>query len=435
MATLVAFALIGACIDASAARGGGSRPPPKTSYKPISPHVPDGVRPGVADPIRQAPVERPAADVRQHWDVVTQSLGAETHTSDGSYVVVHAGRDGNAWMTTNLVRGTDSDRTFTALSPAELGDAVRLETRLQRMLGDHDPGATVTLKVLLEGSLADDATRTEAIKLLGMATKRFRFAELVEVSTGRASALELVDLEIGQSHWLGRLNTCCAYDGIPPDVASWRNLASVPFNRSTMQVVSLFPDYTAQQRLKGSGLNIAITHPENINGDVGQALKQVFASGAPGSPVIVIGHVKNGDFVIETGNGTAISLATVSDMAGQAGRPVYLMGCYTAEHYLLQPPQSRPSLGFPISTLSVLHPRELVDRLVAASLNSKSLQDFTQLMSNESLYVYLPSKFLTTLPDQRRSLRARIVSVTQGGVRAVTAFFRVDLPCLFGHCP
>lgn len=172
---------------------------------------------------------------------------------------------------------------------------------------------------------------------------------------------------------------------------------------------------------------MAISHPDQLTGDIAEALRRVFADGSPGSPVAVIGHVKSGSFVIETASGGTISLAAVSEMARQSSRPVYLLGCYTAEHFVEQ--QLRlPSLGFPVTTLSVLYPRELVDRVGAAGRNAKNLQDFTALISSDSLYVQLPNEFLTTLPDQRRSLLAQIASVTKNGARAVTGFFRADLP-------
>ena len=258
-----------------------------------------------------------------------------------------------------------------------------------------------------------------------MATDRFQFAELIEISSGRAYAMERVARESGTPRWLSRLNECCVYTGIPPDIVSWQHLASVPFSRDSLQVVSLFPDVDAESRLNRSGLRVAISHPDQLAGDTVQALRRLFADGPPGSPVAVIGHVKSGSFVIETASGGTISLAAVSEMARQASRPVYLLGCYTAEHFM---EQRQPALGFPITTLSLLYPREVVDRLGAAGRNAKNLQDFTALISSDSLYVQLPNEFLTTLPDQRRSLFARIASVTKNGARAVTGFFRADLP-------
>lgn len=219
--------------------------------------------------------------------------------------------------------------------------------------------------------------------------------------------------------------------GIPPDIANWQRLASVPFDRAGMQVVSLFPDLDSQSRLTKSGLNLAISHPDQLAGDMQTELMRVFSDGPAGSPVIVIGHVNNGSFVIETASGGSIKLSAISEMARQTSRPVFLLGCYTAEHYQ----QPEPWLGFPVTTLTVLYPRELIDRLGSAGRNSKNLQDFTALISSADLYVQLPKDFLTTLPDQRRRLFARIASVTQNGARAITGFFRADLPCLFGGCP
>lgn len=433
-AALAGLALLGLWADAGAAPFVRPRPTPRPTYNRIHelPRIPDIVRTIPIETVKKAPVESPAAEVRPHWDKVTQALGAETTRAEEAYVVLRTGSDGNAWMATNLVRGASSDRTFTALSAADLKDEARLGVALQRMLGTPSASFAITLKVLLEGSLADDAMRAYSDEALAMATDRFQFAELIEISSGRAYALERVARESGSPLWLSRLNQCCVYTGIPPDIANWQHLASVPFARDRLQVVSLFPDLEAQSRLNSSGLQVAISHPDQLTGDIAAALMQVFASGPPGSPVAVIGHVNSGSFVIEMANGGTISLAAISEMARQTSRPVYLLGCYTAEHY---GQQRAPSLGFPVTTRSVLYPREVIDRLGAAGRNAKTLQDFTALISSESLYVQLPTDFLTTFPDQRRSLFARIASVTQNGARAITGFFRADLPCPSGSCP
>ena len=407
VAALAGLTLLGPLADADAAPFARPRPTPRPAYTRIHdlPRIPDIVKTIPVGPIRKGPFEGTATDVRPHWDKVTQSLGAETTRADDAYVVLRTGNDGTAWMATNLVRGTNSDRTFTSLSAADLKDEARLGVALQRMLGEPSPTASVTLKVLLEGSVGDDAVQAKFRQALAMATDRFQFAELIDVSSGTAYALERVPRESGGPLWLSRLNQCCVYTGIPPDIVNWQHLASVPFARDRLQVVSLFPDLEAQSRLNSSGLRVTISHPDQLTGDIAASLMEVFASGPAGAPVAVIGHFSRGSFVIETANGGTISLDAISQMARQTSRPVYLLGCYTAEHY--GQPQGAPSLGFPVTTLSVLYPRELIDRLGAAGRNARTLQDFTALISSESMYLQLPSDFLTTFPEQRRSLSMR----------------------------
>ena len=294
------------------------RPPPDRVVQPqekrldVDSLVSDAATPGANN---ESPARQQAR--LRNWKAITDSLGAETRDPAQAYLAVLVGNNGRALIATNLVRGNSSDRAVHEMTIGDLRDGVKLSAVLDSSLGGAEQSRGVALKFLVGSSVPSDKLRNfvqNDLRSFNLNSARFRFAELIPVGSDRAYSLERIDREAGEPRWLARLNECCVYGGIPPDVEGWSRLANIPFKSRGLQVVSLFADSQTSRELKRSGVALAVEHPEDI-GDPAPILRQAFATGDADSPVIVIGHVEQGRFKIETADGGFIGVADVIAMA------------------------------------------------------------------------------------------------------------------------
>jgi hypothetical protein len=222
--------------------------------------------------------------------------------------------------------------------------------------------------------------------------------------------------------------------GAPPDVAAWQRLHAVPFDRAGVQLVSLFRDSATSDMLsRALPRSRLLSGPGEIRGEPLEAIRRLAASGPRGAPLIVLGHAEGSAFRIDGSEGTAVSFEALTRLAGEYGRPLILLGCYTADHF------ARPELqhlrDYPVAgTLNLMYPRDVVPRLVAAMQGGGSMAGFIEtLAAREDLTIWLSNNFLREVDGgAARSVRAPIYKQMPDGRRSIAGFVYLLLPCALG---
>lgn len=374
-------------------------------------------------------------DERQHWLDITKALGVPTQDLASSYVVLFVRSSGPSYLTTNYVARADATAPIIPIDQADLSNATAVEQRMARLIGAKGDGPGPLLKVITTDSLDSNGLAQFFDKVqqtFRFDSDRFRTAELFLRDSNRVFSLESVSREGAPPRWMARLNKCCVYAGIPPDVDNWGKLSSIALQKRQIQVVSLFRDTETTRALSNSGLKVALDLQNNIANDPIGRLKSVFESGPADSPVVVIGHVEGPSFTVEGEGGFQVKLEDVVRLAEDTQRPVFLMGCYTAVHYQTgSNPEAKRD--YPVTTLSTLFPQALAARLKEAA-SAKNMQDFTALLSDDSLYLWVSNNFMRDVPGGK-TLRAPLYANTKGDARSIVGFVFFFLPCKFvGGC-
>jgi hypothetical protein len=249
-------------------------------------------------------------------------------------------------------------------------------------------------------------------------------------------ALERLDRPKPPPRWTAKLNSCCVKTGVPPDIENWNKLGDIPFNRKKVQVISLFSDSKANEPLLKLNASDNIRNPSEIRGDAISAIRTLVETGDSGAPLIVIGHTEGPVFRVEGANGFTVSFEALTQVAKAANRPLFFVGCYTADHFASMAGRPGTVDYAPVGTLNALYPREVVPRILRAMNESVSMRDFTEKMSDENLDIWVSNNFLRSVNDgAARTVRATIYKRMQDGTKSIVGFIFMYIPCaLVGGC-
>ncbi|MFB9127749.1 hypothetical protein E2553_30700 [Paraburkholderia dipogonis] len=389
-----------------------------------------------------APLPKPtgtaSTQVESPWHRITDSLGAPTNSIQQAYVALIVLVDGRGVLTTNYTQTGQTEAQTIILQNPELFQADALVPHVARLLGPNVQVSDLPVKIVLTQAIDSDQFNMifdKKLQTFRIDMSNFRSAELYTKDGANVYLLEKVNRPKPPPRWMAKLNKCCVFTGIPPDFTGWNRLHDIPFKKDSARVISLFPDAATAKALKDIGDSKNIVHPDQIKTNPEVAIREAFASGDAGSPVVVIGHVAGGAFRVEGADGFDISFEMLTNLARDTGRPLFLIGCYTADQF--QAPVNGPAnRDYAVGTVNLLYPREVAPKVVAALKSSSNVQALVEHMSDPALYLWISSDFLVNADSAgAKTLRAPIYKDTTDGKRSIVGFLFVYLPCkLLGAC-
>lgn len=408
-------------------------PPPHVESPRLEPtHTrPEPRREPVHEPLRQAaPPHEDASAVRQrYWSKITAAYGRRTDNLRNAYVLLQIFK-GDVFLTTNYMPDGVAEAPVTFLKLADLSDPARVETEARALLRNAGGFDATMFKIVLDqgvGSPEFERIFHQPDGSMRFDTNLFRQAELYLPGGGRAIPLVRIDRAAPPPRWAAKLNDCCVRTGIPPDWIGWQRLASVPFERDRVQVVSLFADSATGELLGGLDPSRNVRMPHEVSDDPLGSLKTLIEQGDGSAPLIVIGHVENGKFVVEGADGFEVSLDAVATLARRANRPVMLLGCYTQDHM-----SAHSSARDYAGTLNRLYPRELVPHLLETMNRAGTMREFTESLSSTDLEIYVSVGFLSALPGGAVEVNSSLYKPYGRGRTSLVGILRMFLPCAMG---
>lgn len=374
----------------------------------------------------------------EFWKSITASLGSPTTDISSAYVLVRVFETGVV-LTTNFLQTGYKDAPVLILKHEDLSSANVFSNAIEKLTGSTQPVEATRLKIVLD----KDPTSPEFAKLFDkdeqtfrISTASFLHAELYLKDSPSVFALERIDRPKPPPRWAAKLNDCCVKTGVPPDIEGWATFGKIPFNRKRAQVVSLFSDSKTSEMLASLDSSQNFRGPTEIKGDPVDAIRQLVESGDSTAPVIVIGHTEGSAFRVEGKGGYAVSFEALTQIAKNTNRPIFFVGCYTAEHFNAMAGKSYIRDYQPVGTLNSLYPREVVPRILRALNEASSMRDFTERLSDETLDIWVSTNFLRNVNDgAAKTVRAPIYKRLQDGSKSIVGFLFMYIPCgLFGAC-
>ncbi|TDP84585.1 hypothetical protein EV672_103154 [Aquabacterium commune] len=444
---LLLFVLLGQSLDVAAQRGRPYRPPtrPVTSierdiYRAPTSQLKDEAFSGVRSP-GGPPVSRfnPEGSKRAaFWQAATNSFGRPTASLGEAFVLLRVFDKGVA-ITTNFLQGGAADAPVLVLPHEQVADASQMSVALKTLLGTDTILESTRLKLVFDRDPAlpeFSALFSKEDQSFIIPTNSFAHADLYLKDKSLVYSIDRIDRPSPPPRWAAKLNDCCVKTGVPPDLDGWARLGSVPFNKGKAQLVSLFSDSQTSDKFSSLPRSSNIRSPLELKGDALRAIESLINSGDPGSPVIVVGHTENSGFRVERPGGEHISFDELTRIAIAADRPVFFVGCYTADHFHSMADKSFIRDYIVSGTLNSLHPREVAPKVLDAINSSASLKEFTERLSDETLNVWISNNFLRSVAEgTARTIRAPIYKKTSDGRASIVGFIFVYLPCkFFGGC-
>lgn len=374
----------------------------------------------------------------EFWRVATSSFGGATTKLGDAYILLRVFEQGVV-ATTNFVQAGANDAPVLILKHEEVADASAMSAALKSLLGTETPVESTRLKLVFDRDPAlpeFSALFSKEDQSFLIPTNSFAHADLYLKDKSLVYSIDRIDRPNPPPRWAAKLNDCCVKTGVPPDLDGWAKLGSVPFNRGKAQLVSLFSDSQATDKFGSLPRASHIRGPLELKGDALQAIEALIKSGDPGSPVIIVGHTENSGFRVERPGGEHVSFEALTQIAIAADRPVFFVGCYTADHFHSMAGKSYIRDYIVSGTLNTLHPREIAPKILEAMNSSSSMREFTEKLSDESLNVWISNNFLRSVAEgTARTVRAPIYKRTNDGRTSIVGFLFVYLPCkLFGGC-
>jgi hypothetical protein len=367
----------------------------------------------------------------KYWTKITEKFGV-VHSVSKATIFIQS-HDGILYLTTNFVRRGFGDAPVFLLKPDDLLNDVLIERKINALTGGLKLSETSVLKIFLDKDV--NSSEFKSIFNNGDQSLRINNSELrhaeVYIEGGDAIPLVRIDRVKPPPRWAAKFNECCVRTGIPPDWVGWQKLSEIPFDKERVQIVSLFADSETSHMLGSLDSSRNIRKPSEIVGDPIEALRTLIESGSASSPVIIIGHVEDGSFKVEGKGGFSVPIDSILEIINEAGRPVFLIGCYTVEH-MASRPQVRDFAGM----ANELYPREIVPRIMSAQKSSSNLQEFIKKISSEESQVWIGKDFIkSTSNNSVISVRAAISKPMSNGIMSIVGTLRMYIPCkLFGRC-
>lgn len=372
------------------------------------------------------------------WKSITASLGSATTDIASAYVLVRVFETGVV-LTTNYLQTGYNDAPVLILKHEDLSNADVFNDAVEKLTGSTKPVDATKLKIVLD----KDPSSPEFANLFNkdeqtfkISTASFSHAELYLKDSPSVFALERIDRPKPPPRWAAKLNECCVKTGVPPDMEAWATFGKIPFNRKRAQVVSLFSDSKTSEMLASLNSSQNFRGPREIKGDPLEAIRRLVDSGDSTAPVIVIGHTEGSAFRVEGNGGYTVSFEALTIIAKNAKRPIFFVGCYTAEHFNAMAGKSDIRDYPPVGTLNSLYPREVAPRILTAMNEASSMRDFTERLSDETLDIWVSNIFLRNVNDgAAKTVRASIYKKLQDGSKSIVGFLFIYIPCgLFGAC-
>jgi len=394
--------------------------------------------------IRKAPLARGATHNAEgskrsmFWKSITDSLGSSTTDIASAYVLVRVFESGVV-LTTNFLQTGYKDAPVLNLKHEDLSNADAFGNAVAQLTGSTQPVEATRLKIVLD----NDPSSPEFANLFNkdeqtfrISTASFSHAELYLKDSPSVFALERIDRPKPPPRWAAKLNDCCVKTGVPPDIEGWATFGKIPFNRKRAQVVSLFSDSRTSDMLASLDIKQNIRGPGEIRGDPLEAIRHLVESGDNTAPVIVIGHTEGSFFRVEGNSGFTVSFEALTQIAMNANRPIFFIGCYTAEHFVASAGKPGTPDYQPVGTLNSLYPREVVPRMLRAFNEASSMRDFTEGLSDKTLDIWVSNNFLRNVNDgTAKTVRAPIYKRFKDGSKSIVGFLFMYIPCgLFGAC-
>jgi hypothetical protein len=372
------------------------------------------------------------AQKKNYWESITASYGKATTTMAEAYLFLQI-FNGHIYLTTNYLPVGAAEAPVTFLKVSDLSNPARIEAETMALFGRNIKTDGAKFKILLDKStdspeFAQIFNHTE--QSLRINTSLFRHAELYLNGNSTAIPLVRIDRPSPPPRWAAKLNECCVRTGIPPDWIGWARLGSIPFRRDKAQIVSLFADTETGAQLGSIDPSRNVRMPAEVSNDPIGALKAMLSAGDSTAPLIVIGHVEEGAFKVEGVGGFSVPLESIVTLAREAGRPVVLLGCYTQDHML-----ARSKRKDYAGTLNSLYPRDVVPHLLRTMERATNLRDFTEMLSNSNMQIYISEGFIQAATKNPGVQTADLYKPTNTGTRSIVGVFKLFLPCaMFGGC-
>jgi hypothetical protein len=342
-------------------------------------------------------------------------------------------------LTTNYLQNGYNDAPVLVLKHEDLNNAEVFSDSVAKLTGSTKPVDATKLKIVLD----KDPSSPEFANLFNkdeqtfrISTASFSHAELYLKDSPSVFALERIDRPKPPPRWAAKLNDCCVKTGVPPDIDGWATFGKVPFNRRNAQVVSLFSDSKTSDMLSSLKGSQHLRGPREIKGDPLEVIRQLVESGDSSAPVVVIGHTEGSAFRVEGSGGYTVSFEALTQIAKNANRPIFFLGCYTAEHFSAMAGKPYIRDYPPVGTLHALYPREIVPKILTALNEASSMRDFTERLSDKTLDIWVSNNFLRNVNDgAAKTVRAPIYKRLQDGSKSIVGFLFIYIPCgLFGAC-
>jgi hypothetical protein len=369
---------------------------------------------------------------QQFLNHLTRHLGAGTRSASEAYMALVLQADGTAVAATNYSDGLPSGRPMIRLAQEDLTDADRFAKIFAQLMGSTTTGGSVKLKILLNGEGSNGSTfglYDKANQSLPINTRLFSNAELYVANDANVYTLQRIDRPAPPPRWASKLNQCCVFTGVPPNLDSWSRLSRYPFDRAQTHVVSLFSDSKFNDSIRSKKNYTAV---DRLGDSPLSSLATIFASGPRGSAVVLVGHVEGAGFVIEGTPRFLVPFDQLTELARSTGRPMILLGCYTAEHIASE----RGSPDVAVGALNLLYPREIVEALDQALRQATTMGEFTERLSSDNVYLWLSSNFMRDVDGgSAKTLRAPVYKRLADNTRSIVGSIFMYLPCFVtGAC-
>jgi hypothetical protein len=356
-------------------------------------------------------------------------LGEVTSDISKAYVVLQS-HNNEVYLTSNYVRSPSQAPHVTVLKISDLSDSARIESAIKKILGDENISENTVLKIFLDKDVESSEFKnifSKEDQSLRINTDSFRYAELYVKGSASVLPLVRIDRPFPPPRWATRFNKCCVRSGVPPDWAAWGRLEQIPFHRKDVQIVSLELNSNVKHMLRDMNPQKNIRSAEELSSDPLAAIQELIRSGDPLSPIIIIGHVVDGNFQIQS-DGTLIPFDALARSAQEANRPLFMMGCYTAEHFMAHP-EVREYIG----TANRLYAEDVVARLLVSIKKSSNMREFTENVSDEHVQIWISKNFLKIVNSGNAvTLRAPIYKPFMNGVKSIVGFLYMYIPCKLG---
>jgi len=216
---------------------------------------------------------------------------------------------------------------------------------------------------------------------------------------------------------------------------AWARLGKISLDRDKAQIISLFSDSKTSDLLAKLDISQHVRSPSELCGDPLGRIKSIIKSGSPGAPVIVVGHTEGAFFRVEGRDSFTVPFELLTQVARNVGRPIFFIGCYTAEHFASTTGKPH-SQDYSVGTLNLLHPREVVPRVLRSLDTSTSMRDFLEKLSDKNFEIWISSNFLRNVDgDSAKTVRAPIYKEMPDGTTSITGFIFMYIPCnTYGEC-
>ncbi len=373
------------------------------------------------------PSERTHAE-RAYWNRI-KALGGATSDIAQAYVVLQTYL-GDVYLTTNYVRPPSTVPQVITLKVADLGDAGKIEAAIKTLIGDAAIADSTILKVFLDKDV--DSPEFQHIfnkddQSLRINTSSFRHAELYVHGAELVFPLVRIDRPAPPPRWATRFNECCVRGGVPPDWVAWHKFGQIPFHRGDIQIVSLELNSKVKDMLGTLGTRHHIRSADELPSNPLAHILDLIHRGDPQSPVILVGHVVDRHFQIQS-TGELLPFEAITQAARDANRPLFMLGCYTAEYFA-----SHPEIRDYAGTTNRLYAEEVVPRLLNAIKNSSNMREFTENISEENVQIWISNNFLRSVHEGNAvTVRAPIYKPLLNKFKSIVGFLYMYIPCRLG---